>query len=317
MREQSASGTSIPSRYTTEVVLNSLAKKGFQSKAARFKQDLSDSPGPGAYTAYYNSSVIRESPSIGAKGTGSFASKSRRIPVNRTQPPGPTPLTYNVQSDFSGRKDFSRVGSSGFAQSVAKNSARRRRTCHPAPNQYNTRKVYDKMNAVSACESAFKSSSVRDANPRAVGSNISPTKYEPVLPKTEKSITSFKSTSSRLQPIAITDGPGPAHYSASLDQVTKRTDQIGILPRKHGLLISANAMAIPPEPPLPGPGAYNITKFKEDKKFSSSAVFKSGTSRLQKSQPNFHPGPGEYDPVLQKKTSFNFLVNSNPKWIGV
>lgn len=41
-------------------------------------------------------------------------------------------------------------------------------------------------------------------------------------------------------------------------------------------------MAIPPEPPLPGPGAYNITKFKEDKKFSSSAVFKSGTSRLQK-----------------------------------
>jgi len=317
MIEKSASGMSIPSRYTTEVVLNTLAKKGFQSKAARFHQDINDSPGPGAYSAFNKSSVIRETPSIGAKGTGSFASKSKRIP-QKFPKSAPAPSSYNVKQDFSERKDFSRVGSSGFAQSVAQNPARRRRTRHPAPNQYNTQKVFDKMTNVSACQSAFKSSSVRDANPGPVGSNISPTKYEPTLPKSDKSVTCFKSTSSRLQPIVNSEGPGPAHYKmANVEQVPKKEELFGSQPRKHGLLISAAAMAMPPEPPTPGPGAYNISKFKNEKKFTSSAVFKSGTSRLQKPHRNFHPGPGEYNPVLPKKTSYNFLLNSNPKWIGV
>ena len=150
-------GYSIPSKYQTQVILNALDRKGFQSKSARFLQTWDDTPGPGAYTAPVNTFNV-ESPSYGQRGSGSFASRSRRMPVTRKKA-GPTPSTYNVKRDLSERQgqsmlsniedvknpfysDFSSQNSSGFQKPIAVDKSKRHsRTRQPAPNQYNTTKV--------------------------------------------------------------------------------------------------------------------------------------------------------------------------------
>lgn len=82
------------------------------------------------------------------------------------------------------------------------------------------------------------------------------------------------------------------------------------------MAISAPAVPMAPELPLPGPGAYNVRDFKEpEKKYMSSAVFVSSTSRwFGANIPNApNPGPANYSPAKQAKQSFHY--NYDKKWI--
>jgi hypothetical protein len=86
--------------------------------------------------------------------------------------------------------------------------------------------------------------------------------------------------------------------------------------RRHYLAISAPAIPIPPEAPLPGPGAYDLRDFSEnEKKYMSSAAFVSNTSRwvIDTAFAEKQPGPASYMPHLPVKQSFNF--NFERKWI--
>ena len=87
--------------------------------------------------------------------------------------------------------------------------------------------------------------------------------------------------------------------------------------RHHYLALSAPAIPPPPEAPLPGPGAYELRDFKEaDKKYMSSAVFVSNTSRwnIDAALAAEQPGPGSYTPRAPLKQSFNF--NFRRKWLA-
>lgn len=121
----------------------------------------------------------------------------------------------------------------------------------------------------------------------------------------------FKSRTGRgLKPTSI--GPGPGYYNPN--------DQTKILkksyfPKTTLLNFSAHPLPLPPKPPLPGPGQYEIVNYEgPPKHFISSASFVSNTSRwpMKSSKPNL-PGPATYKPEIPGKQSF--LYNEDNKWV--
>ncbi|GAA6111380.1 O(6)-methylguanine-induced apoptosis 2 isoform X1, partial [Tachysurus ichikawai] len=125
-------------------------------------------------------------------------------------------------------------------------------------------------------------------------------------------LSCFKSTSSRIQTSVRSDGPGPGSYSPyKTPEPVKRT----IIPRRHYLGLSAPPLIPPKDPPLPGPGQYDIVNYtKPPKHLMASAVFLSNTHR----QPHHTrgdgvPGPGSYEPDVPTKRSF--LYNHANMWI--
>lgn len=70
------------------------------------------------------------------------------------------------------------------------------------------------------------------------------------------------------------------------------------------MAISAPALTVPKDPPVPGPGQYNIGNCDPPSKNPMpSAAFASRTDRIgQNSQANINPGPGN-----SKKTIINML----------
>jgi len=313
--------STIPSKYSTQVVLQT-EKGGFDSKATRFQEIHDDTPGPGSYSAYVTG-FTSDSPSYGQRGTGSFASRSKRMPSQRRKQNGPAPSSYNVVGDVTKRKDFSSQNSACFQKPLAVDRSKRRmNTRQPAPNQYNLVKYLEKSSSSPAIQSSFKSKTARYLEkPLNSGSNVSPAKYDPVpVLKKETSVTCFKSKVTRVEKQKQIETPGPGSYDPDPEAKRPTTEEVySFYPRKHGLLISAPAMPMPKTPQLPGPGAYEVGTFKpESKAAMSSAAFKSGTSRLTHQPRNGVPGPGHYQPKLPKpKTSYYFRVASDNKWIGI
>ncbi|GAB5574692.1 O(6)-methylguanine-induced apoptosis 2 isoform X1 [Prionailurus iriomotensis] len=83
------------------------------------------------------------------------------------------------------------------------------------------------------------------------------------------------------------------------------------------LNFSAQPSPLPPKPPLPGPGQYEIVDYEgPPRHFTSSASFASNTRRwtAAPSQPGL-PGPATYKPEFPGKQSF--LYNEDNKWIPV
>ncbi|XP_019403077.1 PREDICTED: O(6)-methylguanine-induced apoptosis 2 [Crocodylus porosus] len=86
---------------------------------------------------------------------------------------------------------------------------------------------------------------------------------------------------------------------------------------KYGLNFSAAAIPPPKDPPLPGPGQYDVVDYKDPaKQYISSAVFVSNTGRWTGDQSREGlPGPGTYWPHVPEKQSF--LCNADKKWVPV
>ncbi|XP_054939471.1 O(6)-methylguanine-induced apoptosis 2 isoform X2 [Physeter macrocephalus] len=99
----------------------------------------------------------------------------------------------------------------------------------------------------------------------------------------------FKSKTGRGLKLTST-GPGPGYYNTKgHTEVQKKT----LIPRNPILNFSAQPLPLPPKPPLPGPGQYEIVDYRgPPKHFISSASFVSNTSRwtVAPSQPGL-PGP--------------------------
>jgi len=310
-----AANASIPTKFQT-IVTDNGDKKGFLGKSKRFKDDayITEAPPPGQYGEM--AKVDKISPSFSKKGTGTFASKSKRAGRFYT-PAGPGPGTYALPGLLNTRKDFNHCRVERlFQMPIAQSSGKVDQV--PAPNSYEVlRYKPGKTNNVTA-NAAFKSHTKREVMDLSEARKVpAPGHYEvndELLHQSAKvPFSSFKSTTKRQMrpdPDAI-PGPGAYDPSAPIEQPSKL-----IFPRKHYLCISAPAMPLPATPPAPGPGAYEVRNFEDvPKHYMSSSAFVSTTGRWASGQTNTGdlPGPSHYRPVNVGKQSFIF--NSSKKWL--
>lgn len=301
--------SSIPTKYQS-VIIDNEEKKGFSSRSKRFQEHTNENPGPGSYISHTSTETC--SPSFSKRGTGSFASKSGRVPFRRGDP---GPDAYNLQTSLLHHHDFNRGESRTFRLPIAV----KRETLkipNPAPNQYNVSySVVERDSTVSA-HCAFLSKTRRSASFSDNSKGPSPCHYkvnEALVQQSPKvPFSCFKSTTARVQPPVRNDNPGPGTYSPyQTPEPVKRT----ILPRRYYLGLSAPPLIPVKDPPLPGPGHYDIIKYSGPvKQPVSSAAFLSAIHRgIQESTEQEIPGPGYYEPKVLSKMSF--LYNPDKNWI--
>ncbi|XP_046578091.1 O(6)-methylguanine-induced apoptosis 2-like [Haliotis rubra] len=311
-----AANASIPTKFQTIVTDNS-DKKGFLCRAKRFQSDsnITEAPGPGSYVRH--NKVDNLSTSFSKKGTGGFASKSKRgLKYHLSSAPGPG--LYALQSTLVTKKDFNKAPTSSvfhkpIAQKISKLNG------IPAPNSYNVLKYNPgKVNNVSA-DSAFKSQSKRDIlNTKEAAALPAPWQYQvkdDLLHGSPKApVSSFRSRTMRQMQADPPAVPGPGAYFSSGDreQINKQ-----LFPKKHYLCISAPAMPLPPAPPSPGPGSYEMVDYEgPPKHYMSTSAFVSASNRWAGDANMLTvdlPGPAHYRPLTVGKQSF--IYNSAGKWI--
>ncbi|XP_070841470.1 O(6)-methylguanine-induced apoptosis 2 [Chaetodon trifascialis] len=310
-----AVSSSVTTKYQRATTRNH-EKKGFSSQAQRFPSQvcLNENPGPGSYGC--TSSVEITSPSFSKKGTTGFvASKASRATRN-PQRGTPGPNAYNLQSSLRDKYDFNTGVSRVFRLPVAVQLDGPKHET-PAPNQYDVRCGSRQRLSSVVGTSAFLSKSGRGSF--YPSRNVpSPCHYEVNDSVTKhgcKAVLSpFKSKTQRIPAPVDQHVPGPGAYSPhQTPALVKRT----ILPRGYYLAISAPPLMVPKDPPLPGPGQYDIgNDNRRSKHHMPTAAFASRTLRIpQNSQADMRPGPGFYDPLILPKRSF--FYNDSRVWVPV
>lgn len=191
--------STIPTKYQTVVISNS-EQKGFNSQSKRFNYEnhLTEGPGPGNYVGH--NEAEKHSSSFSKKGTGGFASKSRRIKKDYIEN-NPGVGSYKLPSALKSRDDFSVAHSSSFRKPIV--SGAREKNSIPGPNVYKTTpaaKWTNKTNNV-AGDAAFKSNSKRELATIKDSEKLSPAQYEVKDSLQRQSIkipfSSFKSRTKR------------------------------------------------------------------------------------------------------------------------
>ncbi|KAJ7991491.1 hypothetical protein DPEC_G00284420 [Dallia pectoralis] len=303
---------SIPTKYQTVVISNE-DKKGFLSQTKRFiaENSQNENPGPGTYISHSPAEI--RSPSFSKKGTGGLASQSARV-LRNPQRGIPGPNTYNLQSSLIHKHSFGKRGSSTFQLPIAV-QPKGPKSQTPAPNQYHVSLKGIKPNTLVSAQSVFLSRTGRSSfntlqgpSPCHYNVNDAVTQKCPKVP-----FSCFKSNSARIQSPVNNHGPGPDTYSPYQAPEPARR---AVLPRRHYLGISAHAQILPKDPPMPGPGQYNVVHYGgPSKHFMSSAAFVSGTSRwTQDVRGQGQPGPGYYEPDMSSSKR-SFLYNHSRNWI--
>ncbi|KAK2830627.1 hypothetical protein Q5P01_018558 [Channa striata] len=308
------SSASIPTKYQRVVITNP-EKRGFSSQAKRFPSiSPNENPGPASYGCI--SSAELNSPSFSKKGTTGFVASKPAKFYSNPQRNVPGPNVYNIKSSFENKHDFNVGASRVFRLPVAvQPDGPKDKT--PAPNQYNLNYESKERHSTVVGTSAFLSKTGRSSI--CASKNVpSPCHYKVNDHFTQHSsnpvLSPFKSTTQRIPALVDNHVPGPGAYSPyQTPTPVKKTK----LPRGYYLALAAPPLMVPKDPPLPGPGQYNInghyTPFKHP---MPTAAFASRTERtLQNAQPEMSPGPGFYDPRLSSKQSF-FYCDSRV-WIPV
>ncbi|KAK5854808.1 hypothetical protein PBY51_004969 [Eleginops maclovinus] len=305
----------LPTKHPRVVKANQEIK-GFSSRARRFPSNkcLNESPGPGSYGRISSAEV--QSPSFSKKGTTGFVgSKTNRAPGNQPRcTPGPN--AYTLPSSFVNKNKFNVGVSRVFRLPVAVQLDSPKYPT-PAPNQYDVCFSSRGSFSLGIGTSAFLSKTRRDSF--YLNNDLpSPCHYEVssnIIQHSSKAVVSpFKSKTQRIPPSVDHHVPGPGAYSPHQTPApVKKTT----LPRGYYLAISAPPLIVPKDPPLPGPGHYDIRdKNSLSKHLKPSAVFASRTERkLQDSQGSVTPGPGFYNPQILSKQSF--FYNDSRVWLPV
>ncbi|XP_036033936.1 O(6)-methylguanine-induced apoptosis 2 isoform X2 [Onychomys torridus] len=237
----------------------------------------------------YRISIIPESEKKG------FNSQARRFYHKKDDIPGPG--FYNVihQSPVFNNVSLSKRGTCTFPSTAASASCKQRSNL--------------------SARVGFLSKTERGVFPLACSGGPAPGHYnvnESLVKQSPKILVScFKSKTGRGLKLTST-GPGPGYYNPNEHTKILKKPHI---PKGTLLNFSAHPLPLPPKPPLPGPGQYEIVDYEgPPKHFISSASFVSNTSRwpVLSSKPSL-PGPATYKPEIPGKQSF--LYNEDNKWI--
>lgn len=308
---------SIPSRYQTFFYSNS-ESKGFNSQATRFPDHLgiNENPGPGTYKTQPNSSE-KISVSYSKKGAGGLASRKERFSRTRLEVVGPGSYTPRLTTNH---LDFNRANTTKNFHPPIAQKRENALGWSPAPNTYHINTVQTEKNRMITGEAAFKSRTPRAAHSLNTASNPGPDKYEVVDRLVHPSICPYKSVFNSKSPMKDFPrpkmGPGPADYSPRNYKPTAASMKGAKSSCKHHILcFSAPALPLPPVPPQPGPGHYEIINKMalgtEKETDASGAAFKSITGRMAGDKDAAtRPGPGHYDPVSRMKRSYFYNVHS-------
>ncbi|XP_074832341.1 O(6)-methylguanine-induced apoptosis 2 [Carettochelys insculpta] len=303
--------SSIPYKYLTSVIPNS-EKKGFNSQAKRFQYLQNEIPGPGHYNVIHQSAETN-STSLSKKGTGYFPSMEPRLPRNR-KPGYPAANAYNLSMAFQSKLDFSTGNSSMFQQPITR---KREQTSTPAPNQYHVSLDFCKQSSNVCARAVFVSKTARGLDIDKTEKLPSPCHYrinDSLIKKSPRILVSCFRSSTHRETKVTTISPGPAAYQLNKPTKAAKTTRPA---QKQNLNFSVPAIPPPKNPPLPGPGQYEIVDYEgPPKHYISSAVFVSNTGRWtgDASQQGI-PGPGTYLPEAPGKKSF--IYNIDNKWIPV
>ncbi|XP_070620328.1 O(6)-methylguanine-induced apoptosis 2 [Erythrolamprus reginae] len=311
--ERGAPYSSIPLKCYTKIISNA-EKVGFNSQAKRFQSPENENPGPGLYNITHQSKLL-DSVSLSRKGTCFFPSLDVRI-AHQKIPNYPASNAYDISPTLHAKKDFSLGFSSMFHPPFARTIVKK---TGPAPNQYNISADLCNENPKLGAKSVFASKTRRAMTYNGKERMPSPCHYRIkdslIRVSPPEMVSSFRSTTGRtVNPETLS--PGPAAYQQAVEAT------IGPSKRFPGLrrcLLNFSAPAVPPpqNPPLPGPGQYDLVDYRgPPKHYISSAVFVSNTKRWGGDK--FHkgiPGPGAYTLPPQGKQSF--MYNACNKWVPV
>ncbi|KAK9394763.1 O6-methylguanine-induced apoptosis 2 [Crotalus adamanteus] len=311
--EKGAPYSSIPLKFYAKVIPNT-EKVGFNSQAKRFQYSENENPGPGLYNITHQSLLLNDV-SQSRKGTCFFPSLDVRIAHQRI-PNYPASNAYDIPPTLHSKKDFSLGYSSMFHPPFARKIPKK---ATPAPNQYNVSVDLCKQNCKLGAKSVFSSKTKRTLSYSCQERVPSPCHYRikdslirvspPVL------VSCFRSKTGRtINPETLS--PGPAAYQQPVETSVGPSKRFSGL-RKCILNFSVPAVPPPQNPPLPGPGQYDIVDYSgPPKHYISSAVFVSNTRRWTGDK--LHqgiPGPGTYNLSIPRKQSFMYNVSN--KWVPV
>ncbi|KAK2920874.1 hypothetical protein Q8A73_000359 [Channa argus] len=275
---------------------------------------VNENPGPGSYGCI--SSAELKSPSFSKKGTTGFVASKPAWRYSNPQRGIPGPNVYNIKSSFVNKNDFNVGVSRVFRLPVAVQlDGPKHKT--PAPNQYNVNFESRERPSAVFGTSAFLSKTGRSSFDTS--KNVpSPCHYKVnnhfIQPSSKTVLSPFKSTTQRIAALVDNHVPGPGAYSPHQNPApVKKTT----LPRGCHLAIAAPPTIVPKDPPLPGPGQYDINGHDTSSKHPMpTAAFASRTERiLQSAQIDMSPGPGFYNPQLLARQSF--FYNDSRVWIPV
>ncbi|XP_036888584.1 O(6)-methylguanine-induced apoptosis 2 isoform X2 [Sturnira hondurensis] len=238
----------------------------------------------------YKSSVIPESEKRG------FNSQAKRFYHKTDDIPGPGFYNVTHQSPVSTSVSLSKRGTCAFPSMASVSCCKQRNN------------VSARAGFVSKTQRGLCTAAERAPAPGHYNINESLVKPSPKV-----LMSCFKSKTGRGFRVTST-GPGPGYYNPNeYIKIPTKT----VIPRNPNLKFSAPPLPLPPAPPLPGPGQYEIVDYKGPPKlFVSSASFVSNTRRWTAvpTQPGL-PGPATYQPEFPGKQSF--LYNEDNKWIPV
>lgn len=286
---QGDSMPSIPSRRVTHILATAGDREanGFGSQTSRFHEknicldEASDAPGPGSYGAqptFHEESGAKAS--LGIKGTGNFASRSRRFrPV---APGGPGPGKYDQEKIPARPQSLEACQSAQFATPTSYNPQKVNVRPSPGPGSYDAKESANSMcaqDSIRNCRAAFQGKDGRD----------------PFHPGEEKPGPGYYSArSSSTPPGAACRFKGPIQrplmsVTPGLPTASLSTaDQAGDYVKRVG--------AVPTE--VPGPGHYDQERPIESKKqFSTfgTGAFQKGMSHHSRKWEQTGPSPADYE----------------------
>ncbi|KAB1269050.1 O-methylguanine-induced apoptosis 2 [Camelus dromedarius] len=306
-----------PQHLLTEMVSGQVRKWWSQLSAGKWQWCLSqrmtdDIPGPGSYNVTHQSPVF-DSVSLSKKGTCTFPSMRARMDTIVSKYPAAN--AYTIPSRFASKKDFSNSCSSMFQlpsfEKVLKFET-------PAPNHYNASVSCCKQTNNVCARAGFMSKTQRGLFTITEKGPAPDGETEPLSELVTEPQLQYRFHFPFIYSLNTRHERLPSLKEGETDLKTVAVEAVTIIQRRNPVLnFSAQPLPLPPKPPLPGPGQYEIVDYVgPPKHFVKSASFVSNTSRwtAAPSQPGL-PGPATYKPEFPGKLSF--LYNEDNKWIPV